>query len=118
MKTRCYALVVASFFIFGNPLTAQSVSQPPLPTPVGQSSPKGKGSGPQAKGNVGNLKVNQPAAPAGFDTPRSGVSRGKVEFFDMASKSDGGTYRVSVYTPPGYSGDKTYPVLYLLHGKS
>ena len=32
------------------------------------------------------------------------------------SKSVGTTRRMQVYTPPGYSKEKKYPVLYLLHG--
>src|SRR6185295_9739411 len=32
------------------------------------------------------------------------------------SKSVGAKRKVNVYTPPGYSPDKKYPVLYLLHG--
>ena len=32
------------------------------------------------------------------------------------SKSVGTTRKMQVYTPPGYSPDKKYPVLYLLHG--
>ena len=32
------------------------------------------------------------------------------------SKSVGTTRKMQVYTPPGYSKDKKYPVLYLLHG--
>ena len=32
------------------------------------------------------------------------------------SKSVGTTRKMQVYTPPGYSSDKKYPVLYLLHG--
>ena len=32
------------------------------------------------------------------------------------SKSVGTTRKMNVYTPPGYTKDKKYPVLYLLHG--
>src|SRR5256714_7587021 len=32
------------------------------------------------------------------------------------SKSVGNKRKALVYTPPGYSSDKKYPVLYLLHG--
>ncbi len=32
------------------------------------------------------------------------------------SKTVGTTRKMNVYTPPGYSKDKKYPVLYLLHG--
>ncbi len=55
-------------------------------------------------------------APRGFDTKRDGVERGKVETVEYDSKSAGGRRRAVVYTPPGYSKDTKYPVLYLLHG--
>jgi enterochelin esterase-like enzyme len=57
-----------------------------------------------------------PAPPAGFDKAREGIERGKIELVEYESKSVGNTRKVNVYTPPGYSSDKKYPVLYLLHG--
>jgi enterochelin esterase-like enzyme len=39
-----------------------------------------------------------------------------VETVEYNSKSVGNKRKVIVYTPPGYSADKNYPVLYLLHG--
>lgn len=56
------------------------------------------------------------AAPQGFDARRDGIEHGKVESVDYASKTIGGKGKMVVYTPPGYSKDKKYPVLYLLHG--
>jgi enterochelin esterase-like enzyme len=55
-------------------------------------------------------------APKGFATRRDGVERGKVEAVEYSSKSVGSKRRMMVYTPPGYTRDKKYPVLYLLHG--
>jgi enterochelin esterase-like enzyme len=57
-----------------------------------------------------------PEAPKGFDARREGVPRGKVEAVEYDSKSTGGKRRLVVYTPPGYSKENRYPVLYLLHG--
>jgi enterochelin esterase-like enzyme len=57
-----------------------------------------------------------PAAPKGFDTRRDGSARGRVEAVEYDSKTIGGKGRMVVYTPPGYSKDVRYPVLYLLHG--
>jgi enterochelin esterase-like enzyme len=54
--------------------------------------------------------------PAGFDVARENVPHGKVEMVEYESKSVGSTRKMQVYTPPGYSKDKKYPVLYLLHG--
>jgi len=56
------------------------------------------------------------AAPAGFDARREGVPAGLVERIEFDSKVTGGRRPASVYLPPGYSADKKYPVLYLLHG--
>ncbi|HEY0866099.1 MAG TPA: alpha/beta hydrolase-fold protein [Fimbriimonas sp.] len=61
-------------------------------------------------------KAAFPAAPQGFDKAREGVARGKIETVEYDSKSVGSKRRMLVYTPPGYSKDKRYPVLYLLHG--
>lgn len=57
-----------------------------------------------------------PPAPVGFDQPREGIARGKLEEVAYESESVGTTRRMLVYTPPGYAKDKLYPVLYLLHG--
>ncbi len=54
--------------------------------------------------------------PAGFDMPREGIPHGKLEMIEYESETVGTTRRMQVYTPPGYSKGKKYPVLYLLHG--
>lgn len=57
-----------------------------------------------------------PAPPEGFDTRRDGVERGKLEMVEYDSTTVGVKRKAHVYTPPGYSSDQKYPVLYLLHG--
>jgi enterochelin esterase-like enzyme len=59
-----------------------------------------------------------PKAPAGFDQVREGIEHGKLERVDYeATAVSAGLKRwMEVYTPPGYSADKKYPVLFLLHG--
>jgi enterochelin esterase-like enzyme len=52
----------------------------------------------------------------GFDKARDGIAHGKVEMVEYDSKSVGTKRKANVYTPPSYSDDKKYPVLYLLHG--
>ncbi|MGI9445864.1 MAG: alpha/beta hydrolase [Rubripirellula sp.] len=47
---------------------------------------------------------------------RDGIARGKLEMIEYDSKTVGTTRKMNVYTPPGYSTKKKYPVLYLLHG--
>lgn len=56
------------------------------------------------------------APPAGFNVRREGIPHGKLEMVEFDSKTVGTKRRMQVYTPPGYSKEKTYPVLYLLHG--
>jgi len=57
-----------------------------------------------------------PDPPAGFDLERKDVPHGKLEMISYESKSVGTTRKMQVYTPPGYSNDRKYPVVYLLHG--
>lgn len=54
--------------------------------------------------------------PAGFDKKRDDIPHGKLEMIEYESKTVGTTRKMQVYTPPGYSKEKKYPVLYLLHG--
>jgi enterochelin esterase-like enzyme len=56
------------------------------------------------------------APPKDFDKKRDGIERGKLETVEYDSKTVGVKRKAVVYTPPGYAKDKTYPVLYLLHG--
>ena len=59
-----------------------------------------------------------PVPPAGFDRVREGIEKGKLERvdYDATAVSNGLKRWMEVYTPPGYSKDRKYPVLYLLHG--
>lgn len=57
-----------------------------------------------------------PPVPEGYDKARDGVAKGKLEMVEYDSKSVGNKRKALVYTPPGYSADTKYPVLYLLHG--
>ncbi|MEX0938811.1 MAG: alpha/beta hydrolase-fold protein [Pirellulales bacterium] len=54
--------------------------------------------------------------PAGFDQPREGIAHGKLEKVEYDSKSVGVKRWMQVYTPHGYSAEKKYPQLYVLHG--
>lgn len=55
-------------------------------------------------------------APAGFDSLRTSVLKGKIDSVIYNSKTVGAKRKALIYTPPGYSKNKKYPVLYLLHG--
>ena len=54
--------------------------------------------------------------PANFDKPRTGIAFGKIDTIRYKSKTVGAKRKALVYTPPGYTKKKKYPVLYLLHG--
>jgi len=54
--------------------------------------------------------------PAGFDKKRDGIARGKEEMIEYDSKTVGTRRKMLVYTPAGYSTDRKYPVVYLMHG--
>src|SRR5678809_1589249 len=47
---------------------------------------------------------------------RENISQGRIDTINYSSKTVGTVRRALIYTPPGYSKRKKYPVLYLLHG--
>jgi len=49
--------------------------------------------------------------------PAGATSRGTVETIAFHSKALQKTMQVDIYLPPGYSGSRTYPVLFFFHGK-
>lgn len=55
-------------------------------------------------------------APAGFDSLRSAIPHGKIDTISYTSNTVGADRKAIIYTPPGFSSNKKYPVLYLLHG--
>lgn len=64
---------------------------------------------------VNSQKAVLPAS-SGFDVVRPDIPKGKVETISYPSKTVGVERKVTIYTPPGFSKSKKYPVLYLLHG--
>ena len=65
--------------------------------------------------NASSQNVVTPA-PLGFDIVREDIPHGKIDTITYNSKTVGVKRRALIYTPPGYSKNKKYPVLYLLHG--
>ena len=55
-------------------------------------------------------------APIGFDIVRESIPHGKIDTVTYFSKIVGNKRKALIYTPPGFSKEKKYPVLYLLHG--
>lgn len=64
---------------------------------------------------VFSQEIVQPASP-GFDVENTGIPHGKIDTISYSSKTVGNDRKAIIYTPPGYSKNKKYPVLYLLHG--
>ena len=62
------------------------------------------------------MQAKYPDPAAGFNASASELPHGQLEMVSYESKTVGATRKMQVYTPPGYSKDKKYPVLYLLHG--
>lgn len=54
--------------------------------------------------------------PTGFDQRQEGVSYGMTVFKTYLSRTTGTFRKALVILPPDYTPEKTYPVLYLLHG--
>ncbi len=54
--------------------------------------------------------------PVGFRDKRDNTAHGTITTVQYDSKTLGTRREMMVYTPPGYSPGKKYPVIYLLHG--
>lgn len=54
--------------------------------------------------------------PAGFRDKRDNIAHGTIATVQYDSKTRSTRREMFVYTPPGYSPDRKYPVIYLLHG--
>jgi enterochelin esterase-like enzyme len=59
--------------------------------------------------------IVQQASP-GFDSLRLDILHGKIDTIAYESRTVGTIRKALIYTPPAYSKNKKYPVLYLLHG--
>jgi enterochelin esterase-like enzyme len=107
-------LKILAFFILASlPAAAQDPAPSQRQTDRGPREPRGFG---------GPIVLNEddkpafPEPPAGWDVKRDGIPHGKLEMIEYDSKTVGTRRKMNVYTPPGYSAEKKYPVLYLLHG--
>jgi alpha-L-arabinofuranosidase len=102
-----YSITVLKLFV-----PQQQASAPPAGS--GRAGRRGGFGGPITLGP--DDKQAFPDPPAGFKARRPNVPHGQLEMIEYDSKSVGTKRKMQVYTPPGYSKDKKYPVLYLLHG--
>jgi enterochelin esterase-like enzyme len=95
---------------------ASAAAPAPAAAPASDQARRGRGGfgGPIELGPDDKPAFDDP--PPGIATKRDGIPRGKLEMIEYDSKTVGTKRRMQVYTPPGYTPDKQYPVLYLLHG--
>ena len=108
---------------FGSSEAAAKRDAASAPTQAGTNQPAGPGSRRDGRGGFGGPiqlrpddKPAFPDAPDSFKVKRDNVPHGEVKAVHYDSKSLGVRRRLRIYTPPGYSKDRKYPVLYLLHG--
>lgn len=66
--------------------------------------------------SIANSQSLEIHAPPGFDIEQKGIPHGKLDTISYKSKTVGTSRKALIYTPPGFSKKKKYPVLYLLHG--
>ena len=105
-SSRCAALLVLLLLVF--PCVATAAAEPP------STRPRRPATRPIVLG--ADDKPAFPPPPAGFDRRRGEIPRGRLEMLEYDSKTVGTKRKLLVYTPPGYSPDERYNVLYLLHG--
>jgi enterochelin esterase-like enzyme len=99
-------------------ILAAAIGLAQAPNPQGAPAPQAAG-----RGGFGGPIVlgpdDKPAFPdpiAGFNVRREDVPHGTLTAVPYDSKSLGTHRQMRVYTPPGYSTNRKYPVLILLHG--
>ncbi|PTN05910.1 esterase family protein [Mangrovibacterium marinum] len=66
--------------------------------------------------SIVNAQEYTESAPLGFDVARQNIAHGKIDTLVYHSETVDTNRRALIYTPPGYSTNNKYPVLYLLHG--
>ncbi|HZL35653.1 MAG TPA: alpha/beta hydrolase-fold protein [Tepidisphaeraceae bacterium] len=120
-----HSALVLCFALMAAPTCLAQTNKPETPAPpilrvqaTQPASPPqrrgGPGNGPIALGPDDKQLFPDPAGD--INRKRDGIPHGKLEMIEYDSKTVGTKRKMQVYTPPGYSKDKKYPVLYLLHG--
>lgn len=106
--------------LFRSAAAAPTAAAPAAAAPAAAAPPRRGPGGPGGFGRAISLGPDDkqvfPDPPAGFNVKRDGIAHGKLELVEYDSKTVGTRRKMKVYTPPGYSKDQKYPVLYLLHG--
>ena len=108
---------------FGSSEATAKRQASPAPVPANPEAPGARG-GRAGRGGFGapvalSPEDNHeafPKAPPGFDKVRDDIAHGELARVDYDSTTIGAKRWLEVYTPAGYSRDRKYPVLFLLHG--
>ena len=108
MKNR-FLYVLLTTTLIGAPTLLAAFQQPA----AGRGGGRGGFGGPIELGPDDKPAFTDP--PAGFNIRRENIPHGDLTAVQYDSKSLGTRRQVRVYTPPGYSANRKYPVLYLLH---
>ncbi|MBI5085789.1 MAG: esterase [Acidobacteria bacterium] len=93
---------------------AQQTPPPAAPQAAGRAGGRGGFGGPIELGP--DDKPAFPDPPAGFNARRDNIPHGELTAVEYDSKTLGTRRRMRIYTPPSYSTNRKFPVLYLLHG--
>lgn len=118
---RAELFVLISMVMAGAICLAQEVNRQ-APPAAGVTVPQGAGRGAGRGGFGGPIELSPddkpsfPDPPSGFNVKRDNVARGELTVVPYDSTSLGTRRQMRVYTPPGYSANRKYPVLILLHG--
>lgn len=99
--------------IIPQPADSSSAPNPPA-AEARRDRPRGGFGGPIELGPDDKAVFADP--PADYRSRRDSIAHGKEEMIEYDSKTVGTRRKMLIYTPPGYSTDRRYPVLYLLHG--
>ncbi len=94
--------------------TASSGSPEPAQPAARRGGGRGGFGGPIELGPDDKPAFDDP--PAEFRIKRENIPHGELTMVEYDSKTVGTRRKMLVYTPPGYSAGRKYPVLYLLHG--
>src|SRR4051812_35880237 len=92
------------------PAVSSYAQNPPNPPPGGA------GLAPTAPQAPEEGMATYPVPPEGFNVARENIPHGELKVVEYDSSTLGIRRLLRVYTPPGYSADRKYPVLYLQHG--
>ena len=120
-----WLIVSACLLLPSIPMQAQTANIPPAAAPADPSAtpppprrPGGRPGGlaPTAPQAPEEGMAVYPVPPEGFKTVRATIPHGELKVVEYDSKTLGTRRLMRVYTPPGYSTDLKYPVLYLHHG--